>query len=141
MPTADEFNELRYNTEPGNGANEYGWIENYNGTGVNGLLLKSKTNDNIIFFPSSGGGSEDSIGDVGRAGYYWGSSLSEYETRSAFYFYFNSGDMNAGTNARYRGLSVRGVTSSISRTKPKFQPRLPDGITGQVLTKTDTGTE
>ena len=48
MPTSDEFQELHDNTD-----NE--WIEDFNGTGVNGWKFISKTDTSkYIFIPASG---------------------------------------------------------------------------------------
>lgn len=111
MPTSAEFKELYDNTVAGDGTkNSYGWIEDYKGTGINGLLRKSKTNDNTIFFPAAGYASGGSMRDVGSYGYYWSSSLNSSGSNYAYYLTFNSSDVNPQYNGyRYYGFSVRGV--------------------------------
>ena len=87
-PTLAQFTELINNTTPGTGANEKGWIVNYNDTGVNGCLRKGP-NGNEIFFPATGdGGSIASREGVpnytvtfnlqgfGTYGRYWGANNS-----------------------------------------------------------------
>ena len=111
MPTAEDFQELIDNTDPGDGANEYDWIEDYNGTGINGLLLKSKTNDNTIFFPASGYCGGSSLEDVGQGGYYWSSSLYSSDSNDGQGLYFGSGVLEVDGDTRFGGLPVRGVLS------------------------------
>ena len=104
MPTFDETYELQNNCT-------FDWKENYNGTGVNGHLVTSKKNGNSIFLPAAGYYYEgSSLLWVGECGYYWSSSLDEYESNSASNIYFFPTSFGA-RNDRLRscGLPVRPV--------------------------------
>lgn len=120
MPTEEEFQELIDNTDPGDGANEHGWIENYNGNNVNGLLRKSKTNNNTIFFAGSGGGEKSDVSGIGYGGMYWTSSLYKFNDKygqSIMFMSNNIGTPDAprllvSSNYRYYGMSIRPVKPS-----------------------------
>lgn len=47
IPTQKQFTELYVHTN-----NQ--WVKNFNDTGINGLLVKSRVNDNYIFIPAGG---------------------------------------------------------------------------------------
>ena len=47
IPTQKQFFELYVHTNSQ-------WVKNFNDTGINGLLVKSKVNDNYIFIPAGG---------------------------------------------------------------------------------------
>lgn len=103
MPTSAEWTELRNNCT-------WTWVENYNGSGINGRLVKSKTNDNSIFLPAAGICSS-TLNGVGFLGYYWSSSLTT-NPGAAWYMYFLSSAsvyMDDG-HERIYGLSVRPVS-------------------------------
>ena len=80
--------------------------------GIKGRLITSKTNNNTLFLPASGGCGWGSVGEVGSCGYYWSSSLCEDGPGNAWYLYFNSGNSNGisvyGSGRPY-GKTVRGV--------------------------------
>ena len=102
MPTMDEYQELLDNT-----TNE--WVDNYNGSGVNGKKFTSKTNGKSIFIPASGyrlGSSFDAQGDFG---YIWSSSLNAALPNSAWDLDFGSVNAIAGSLSRKLGFPVRGV--------------------------------
>lgn len=102
MPTDEEFNELinsSYTTQI--------WTDNYNGTGVKGRVITSKSNGNSIFLPAVGRGMGSSIASVGSLGYYW--SASYYSSRNALYLAINPGGIYTSYQERIYGLSVRGV--------------------------------
>ena len=92
MPTQTEIQELLENTE-----NE--WVEDFNGSGVNGRKFSSKINGNSIFIPAAGYCS----------GGIWSSSLKDDYPNLAWYLYFNSGDCYIYGSRRCIGRSVRGV--------------------------------
>ena len=104
MPTSNEFQELIDNTTNV-------WIENYNGSGINGRKFTSKKNGNSIFIPASGYATGTTVYDRGIFGYYWSSSLftlgrSEY----GIGFDFSSGAVfSPGGGSRSVGRYVRGV--------------------------------
>ena len=104
MPTRDEFQELLDNTD-----NE--WIEDFNGSGVNGRKFTSKTNGNSIFIPASGVRSGSAFCYQGIFSHVWSSSLVTEFPFSAWNLYFNSGGIFAqSTSGRYFRFAVRGVT-------------------------------
>ena len=102
MPTEAEFQELLDNTD-----NE--WIEDFNGSGVNGRKFTSKINGNSIFIPAAGIYRDGSVDYVGSSGGIWSSSLKDDYPNLAWYLYFNSGDCYIYGSRRCIGRSVRGV--------------------------------
>lgn len=106
MPTIDQFNEL-INSE--NTTTE--WTTQ---NGVYGRKITSKTNGNSLFLPAAGARNETFLSDAGSGGYYWSRTLITSYPISAYYLYFNSG--NIGTNDYYfyrnHGGSVRPVRVS-----------------------------
>lgn len=122
MPTVEELQEMIDNTEPGDGADQYSWIENYNGTGVNGLLRKSKTNGNTIFFPAAGGYKNKISNDyIGIDCNYMSSSLYGY-SHCMWVMHFSL--YGAGVydiidyNNRYFGMSIRAIKPSEPTSEP-----------------------
>ena len=106
MPTATEFQELYDNT-----TNE--WVEDYNGSGVNGIKFTSKTNGKSIFFTASGHASGTGVYDRGSYGYYWSSSLHPSSSNLGLDLRFNSGYINPQNYLnRYCGFCVRSVLSN-----------------------------
>ena len=103
MPTKDEIQELIDNTDSE-------WVEDFNGTGVNGRKFTSKTNTSkYIFIPAAGVCGDGSVYNVGYYGYVWSSSLGTSYSANAWYLYFNSGSCYMSYSNRCDGLSVRGV--------------------------------
>ena len=103
MPTHEDFQELLDNT-----INE--WIENFNGSCVNGRKFTSKTDtSNYIFIPAAGNCYSGSVYYVGGSGYVWSSSLNTSNTVGAWYLDFYSGYCRMNSSHRYGGRSVRGV--------------------------------
>ena len=103
MPTHEDFQELLDNT-----INE--WIEDYNGTGVNGRKFTSKTDESKhIFIPAAGICNCGSVNYVGGIGYVWSSSPSTSYPDNAWGLNFSSGGRYMSNNRRYCGQSVRGV--------------------------------
>ena len=103
MPTDAEIRELVNNTY-----NE--WIENFNGSGVNGRKFTSKTDKSkYIFIPASGYRLGSSFRGQGRGGDIWSSSLNTVLPGGALELGFSSGTIYMGDSARYYGLVVRGV--------------------------------
>ena len=104
MPTEAEFQELLDNTD-----NE--WIEDFNGSGVNGRKFTSKTDTSkYVFIPAAGFRANDSVNYVGSDGDVWGSSLYTSNPNCAWNLYFDSDDI-ATDDHDYRnyGHVVRGV--------------------------------
>ena len=104
MPTQTEIQELLENTE-----NE--WVEDYNGTEINGMKFTSKTDKSkYIFIPASGFYSGFSFNNQGHFGSVWASSLEDGYPFNALDLYFNSDYIDADYgNYRCYGLPVRGV--------------------------------
>ena len=101
MPTEAEFQELLDNTD-----NE--WIEDFNGSGVNGRKFTSKTNGNSIFIPASGHRIDNSVYD-GSYGDVWSSSPYTSYSYSAWGLYFYPSNCCMSNYYRHFGLPVRGV--------------------------------
>lgn len=86
------------------------WVENYNGSGVNGWLFTSKTNGNSIFIPASGSRWDSSFYDQGSNACVWSSSLYASYPNNAMNLYFYSVSIYASLNIyRGYGFCVRGV--------------------------------
>lgn len=103
MPTEVEIQELVNNTY-----NE--WIENFNGSGVNGRKFTSKTDESkYIFIPASGYRLGSSFRGQCRGGDVWSSSLNTVLPGGALELGFSSGIIYMGDSGRYYGLAVRGV--------------------------------
>lgn len=103
MPTEAEFQELLDNTD-----NE--WIEDFNGTGVNGRKFTSKTDTSkYIFIPAAGWCDDGSVVNVGRNGLVWSSSLRASLLSDAWSLRFYSGGCGMSSSYRYYGQPVRGV--------------------------------
>ena len=103
MPTEAEIKELFDNTD-----NE--WVEDYNGSGVNGRKFTSKTDTSkYIFIPAAGSCYNGSVNGVGYNGSVWSSSLNASDPNYAWYLYFDSGNCYVRSSNRCNGWSVRGV--------------------------------
>ena len=102
MPTTTEIDELIDNTTRT-------WTTNYEGTGVAGYIVKSKTNSNQIFLPAAGLCNGSSLNYFGSSGCYWSSSQDTGSSYYGFRLYFDSDYFNRGIYGRYYGFSVRGV--------------------------------
>ena len=103
MPTKAEFQELIDNTDSE-------WVEDFNGTGVNGRKFTSKSDTSkYIFIPAAGDCYDGLVGGVGGDGDVWSSSLNTSTPRDAWYLYFYSDTCNMDDYERCYGLSVRGV--------------------------------
>ena len=107
MPTEEQIKELFDNCD---------WVRKTI-NGINGYLVTSKINGNVIFFPASGNGNGTTWNNRGSYGYYWSSSWSS--SRYARHLYFYS-DGVGPQNTRSIGTTVlRFVRSSyLTRNKP-----------------------
>ena len=101
MPTDAEWTELRTKCT-------WTWVTNYNGSGINGRLVKA-TNGNSIFLPAAGYIDTD-LYDAGSYGDYWSSSLNTGSQEGAWSIYFSSDYVNRVGRYRYRGQPVRPVS-------------------------------
>ena len=84
------------------------WIEDYNGSGVNGRLFTG-TNGNTLFIPAAGCYDYDYFSGEGEELYYWSVSLYEGYEDYAWYLYAYREDGGCYERNRYVGMSVRGV--------------------------------
>ncbi len=101
MPTEEQINELFDNCD---------WVRKTI-NGINGYLVTSKINGNVIFFPASGYGYGTTWHPRGSYGVYWSSSW--YSARDARVLNFNpSGVSPQYTYGRYYGFAVRPVQLS-----------------------------
>ena len=104
MPTSADFQELINNTTAE-------WVENYNGTGVEGYRFTA-SNGNHIFLPVAGCRKGAALYGLGLYGYYWSRSLNQSGPGGAYYLDFNSGGVYVNDyGSRGLGRSVRPVRS------------------------------
>ncbi len=101
MPKEAELNELKWHCD-------WTWtIHN----GVNGYIVKSKTNGNRIFLPAAGWCFETELEDAGDDGLYWSSAPHTLYTQDAYGLHFDIFDRGEYKQyRRYFGLSVRPVS-------------------------------
>ena len=101
MPTEEQIKELFDNCD---------WVRKTI-NGINGYLVTSEINGNVIFFPASGNGVGAAWGNRGAIGYCWSSSWGS--ARDARVLGFGSGGVGPQlTGSRYRGFAVRPVQLS-----------------------------
>jgi hypothetical protein len=112
MPTIEQSRELFDNTT-------HELITNYNGTGINGLLLTGN-NGNTLFLPAAGyidGSSVNNLSD-GPSGWYWtnmnrenstGGPVSPGYPSDAYNMWFNNTVCQTDVQSRCYGLTIRGV--------------------------------
>ena len=102
-PTKAELQELLNGTTNN-------WIDDYNGTGVNGWKFTSKKDSSkYIFIPAAGYCVNGSVSDVGNCSDVLSSSLHTLETGYVWGLYFDSEGCNMNNAQRCEGQSVRGV--------------------------------
>lgn len=113
MPTRDQFLEL-------NNATNKSWETSYNGSGIKGLLLTSKTDSSkTLFFPAAGhcvaSGATNKLNDYNKMGVYWSSTVSDTDWSNGRRLQFSSASSYNfnGQAKRYYGHSVRPVASKL----------------------------
>ena len=126
MPTSDEFQELYDNT-----VNE--WVENFNGSGVNGWKFISKTDTTkYIFFPACGNAFGVGVNHRGSGGDYWSSSLNPFRTSNSLSLnFFMDGIYPQDDYCRYCGFCVRPVIGQDSTKSKQYEYvdlGLPSGL-------------
>lgn len=102
MPTSDEVGELIDNTTSE-------WVENYNNSGVNGILFTSTINSNSIFIPASGDFDNGNHYNTGSGGFCWSSSLLSSDPGYAHFLNLFSSDVCVVGFERFYGFPMRGV--------------------------------
>lgn len=104
MPTAEQFKELLDHTD-----NE--WIEDFNGTGVNGRKFTSRTDTSkYIFIPAAGCRHSSSFFDQQHYGSVWSSSIVVSQPHCSSHLEFINDDCRIGDYYHCDGFSVRSVS-------------------------------
>lgn len=85
------------------------WIDDYQGSGINGRVFTSKTNGNTMFIPASCCRLFTSVIGQGYSAYLWSSTFSTDNPSCGVYGYFDSDHFSVDYNSRYSGYCVRGV--------------------------------
>ena len=85
------------------------FVTDYQGvTGLNGMLITSKSNNNTLFFPAAGNYVNTTLGNLGVSGNYWLSNL--HSSTAARFFALNSTGINNSTYmVRYCGQTIRPI--------------------------------
>jgi len=104
MPTAAEYTALR-------NAVTTAWTADYQGSGVAGLVCTDKTDSSkVLFFPAAGIATYGNVLYVGNSGYYWSSSLYDYDDSNAYRLAFSNDIVGWDyDDSRCLGFPVRGV--------------------------------
>ena len=100
MPTCDEFQELIDNCR-------WGWMDDYNETGVAGYIFASKTNSNNIFLPAAGYANCGEVCNFGVTGNYRSATAVNFFI--SFILSFLDGYLYNCCGDRSYGQPVRGV--------------------------------
>ena len=102
-PTQEQLQELINHTN-------HEWIENFEGSGVNGMKFINKNDDTkYIFIPAAGDCYAGRHNGVGSWGYVWSASRYMSNAYGAWYMYFYAGDFYMNVFSRCSGFSVRGI--------------------------------
>ena len=102
MPTTEELQTLA-------SAVNSVWTDNYNNSGVAGLVCTDKTDSsNILFFPATDYCANGSVSSVANSGFYWSSSLKGITWGKSLYCHNNGVNWDNHSDRRM-GLQVRGV--------------------------------
>lgn len=105
MPTLEQINEL---LDESNCTCE--WVENYNDSKINGVLLISIRNGKKLFIPAAGSCYGSSFFHTGKGFDIWSCDLSSYGNDVAQTFFGQSGGaFGHGDGYRYIGYPVRPV--------------------------------
>ena len=100
MPTRAQMQELTANTT-------YQWVENFNGSGINGATFTA--NGQTLFIPAAGYAYDGSLNDVGAIGFIWSSTINT-PSQDSFVFSFGEwGSYIDNEGSFTNGYSVRGV--------------------------------
>ena len=92
---------------------QWDWQDNYNSTGVAGMLVTSKVagfETSRIFLPATGFRWNATLYNSGETGYYWSSDLDGTATHSARYIMINSTGSGCLNGSREAGQFIRPVT-------------------------------
>lgn len=116
MPTIDEIEELIEWCD-------WLWVQNYNNSGVAGIMGVSKKNESFIFFPAAGFKFNKDHKNVGEFGAYWSSDLVKVKdvdfkqnlldpSNRSMGFYFAWRWVRSNWDDRMFGMLVRAVSVS-----------------------------
>lgn len=103
MPTKTQIEELTKQTK-------HEWKENYQGSGINGMLFTSKVNSTkSIFIPASGDRWNTLANGRGYNASLWSSSPMTNSPEGSWHLEIYSSGCIVNSNSRYRGFCLRGV--------------------------------
>ena len=131
MPSRNDCDELMENTT-------HAWVTNYNESGVNGILFKSKKNNNELFIPAYGYISNGSISGLNTQSCIWLSNTTANSITASVILSFGADSSSFQDYNRRAGLIIRGVVHPTYRYKSIYeksftdtsvQIALPDSIT------------
>ena len=99
MPSYDQMEELRTKCT-------WQWKTS---NGVNGYLVKSKSNGASLFLPVTDYYSTGQIYNAGYMGYYWSRTLHTTPYKAYYLFFYSSSNLECTNGDRYSGFAVRAV--------------------------------
>ena len=103
MPTLEEGQALLNNTTSA-------WTDNYEGSGVAGVIFTDKTDaSKALFFPACGSCHNGNVENVGEMGMYWLKTLYTSRLINAMSIGFYIARADVGYPYRNNGLNIRGV--------------------------------
>ena len=104
MPTQANWQELIDNCD-------WTWTDDYQGTGIMGNIVASRTNSHAIFLPAGGAYLDNSLSFGNTSGFFWSSTLTSDEAK-AYKLTFNAGTGATSQVTDYMrkaGISVRAI--------------------------------
>jgi hypothetical protein len=104
MPTVAEQKELME-------ACDWKWTEDFQNTGIAGIVGTSKTNKNMIFLPASSYYDDTVHVTSKQSDAIWSSNTSTQKISIANVFYYTKGDVMMEGTYRKLGRNVRAVTT------------------------------
>ena len=109
MPTTEEFETLY------KAVNTF-WTDNYQGSGMSGMVLTDRTDSSKeLFFPSTGYGFEGYIEDLEGSCYFWTRSLSFIDNTRSYYTRLGRSYINIRVQtSRTYGFPVRGIIKTMT---------------------------
>ena len=105
IPTPEQFEEL-FNTTYVNIES----VQNYNNSGVNGILITSKVdNTKTLFLPYGGNCEDGQVIEVNESGDMWTNTLSNTTIYQAYSCTLYGNETSSSITSRTRGCTIRGV--------------------------------
>lgn len=130
MPTNEELQAL-------SNATTQSWTDDYQGSGVAGMVCTDKTDSSkVLFFPAAGRLYNSRAYYIGQEVHYWTDLLvsSNSNSRDAYYITWKSKTEAIAFNtssSRYAGQSVRGVLDIASKTLTEKIEDIEDSLEGK----------